>query len=151
MIACADEEMLNYLYQHSFRAPLTYELFKLINVADIIGLVEARYETLDWKRIRRSFPLLYNALPLVDHIAPWDARVVSSGLRPESRLDPRQFVGWPRRRLKELKAEDCRLTDILARTFLPSKWWVMIYYGRQTACSWPSASSGATPGIYTGG
>ena len=129
MIICADEEMLIYLHQHAFRAPLTYELFKLINVADIIGLVETRYETLDWKRIRRSFPLLCNAPPLVDHIAPCDARVVSSWLRPESRLAPRSVVGWPHRRLKELKAEGCRLTGILARTFLPSKWWVMLYYG----------------------
>ena len=125
----ADEEMLHYLYQHGLRAPLTYESFKLINVADIVGFVETHNESLDWERIRTDYLLLYTALPLLHHLTPWNKEKVPPWLLPENKLTPEPYQGWPHKRLKELKAEGTRLPEILRKTFLPSLWWLRMYYG----------------------
>jgi len=125
----SDEEMLHYLYQHGLRAPLTYESFKLINVADIVGFVETHHENLDWKWIRTNYPLLCTALPLLHHLTPWDREKVPPWMIPENKLTPGPYQGWPHKRMKELKAEGTQLLEILHRTFLPSLWWLKMYYG----------------------
>jgi len=123
------EEMLHYLYQHGLRAPLTYEPFKLINVADIVGFVETHHENLNWKRIRSDYPLLCIALPLLHHLTLWDKEKVPVWMIPVDRLTPVPYHGWPHKRMKELKAEGTRPLEILRRTFLPSTWWLRMYYG----------------------
>lgn len=125
----SDEELLHYLYQHGLRAPLTYEPFKLINVADIVGFVETRGERLDWERMRSDYPLLCSALPLLHHLTPWDREKVPAWMIPVNKLAPIPYQGWPHKRMKELKAEGTTLLEILRRTFLPSIWWLKMYYG----------------------
>lgn len=131
-----DEETLHYLYQHGFHAPLTYEPYKLINVADIVSFTEKNYATLDWQRIRQQFPLLSSALPLMHHISPWNCTTipddfVSLQIR-KKRLSPVSFTGWPKRRLRELKASGRKRHQILFDTFFPPSWWLQIYYGAVT-------------------
>ncbi|MEJ2134814.1 MAG: nucleotidyltransferase family protein [Desulfofustis sp.] len=125
----SSEEMLHYLFQHGLRAPLTYESFKLINVADIVGFVETYHENLDWERIRSNHPLLCAALPLLHHLTPWDREKVPPWLLPDNNLTPVPYQGWPHKRLKDLKAAGTRLPEILRKTFLPSIWWLRMYYG----------------------
>jgi hypothetical protein len=125
----SDEEMLHYLYQHGLRAPLTYESFKLINVADIVGFVETRGGDIDWEQIRSNYPLLCTALPLLHHLTPWDREKVPPWLLPGTKLTPLPYQGWPHKRMKELKADGTKLLEILRRTFLPSIWWTKMYYG----------------------
>lgn len=125
----ADEEMLHYLYQHGFHAPLTYEPYKLINAADLIGFVEKNYQAFDWQKLGEQFPDLDRALPFLHHIAPWDPDKVGPQWLSPIKLEPASFDGWPHKRLKELKAEGERLPAILYRTFLPPRWWLGIYYG----------------------
>ncbi len=131
-----DEEMLHYLYQHAFRPPFTYELYKLINAADIISFTEINYATLDWEKIRNQYSLFYNALPLMHHISPWDFDKVPkefiSRRDQKRRLRPVPYVGWPHKRLKELKAEGKKIHRILLDTFIPSRWWIGVYYGEKT-------------------
>lgn len=127
----ADEEMLWHLYQHGFHAPLTYEPYRLIAVADIIGLVEARLESLDWDRIRAVYPQLYRILPLFDHISPWKGEVlekISSTGGTVFGGAGLSFQGWPRSKFAKPKARG--LVMILYNTFLPSRWWLMLYYGK---------------------
>ena len=129
----SNEETLHYLYQHAFHAPLTYEPYKLINVADIIGFTELNYSKLDWSRIPKDFPLLYNALPLLQHISPWNFNKVPAdfvSLR-EQRKDrtTTPFIGWPHRRLKEQKEGRWNRYQILRDTLFPPFWWLRIYYG----------------------
>jgi len=128
----SDEETLHYIYQHSLRAPLTYEPFKLINAADIIGFTEKHCSRINFDYIKRKYPLLHQVLPLMHHISPWDSDKI-----PESLADteygkarsPNPFKGWPQKRLKEFKAEGNRLPHIILNTFLPSSWWIATYYG----------------------
>ncbi len=128
----ADEEMLHYLYQHGFHAPLTYEPFKLVNAADLTGFVENHFTTLDWPMIDERFPLLPRAVPLLHHIAPWNPEKIDADWLPQRPLEPRAYNGWPHKRLKELRGEGLQLPAILRSTFLPSKWWLGIYYGSLT-------------------
>lgn len=126
------EEILHYLYQHGFRAPLTYENYKLINAADIIGYIEMHFQEVDWKMIQEQFPLLMKALPLMHHISPWDFDRIPKGFvsRRDRRrkLQPVPFHGWPQRRMKELR-QQVSLRELLKETFLPSRWNLKIYYG----------------------
>jgi len=137
-----DEETLHYLYQHAFRSPLTYEPYRLINVADIIGFTERNCLALDWQQIRERFPILLTALPLMHHISPWDFEKIPKGFVPEKewkrRLEPVPFDGWPSRRLKVLRTESRTLWQVLLDTFLPSIWWLGVYYGSVTVggCLW---------------
>jgi len=127
-----NEEMLHYLYQHGFHAPLTYEPYKLINAADLIGFVEQNYDKLDWDRLRNQAPQLVKAIPLLHHLAPWNPEIVDPGWIPQRRLEPRPYDGWPHKRLRDFKAQGRGLPDILRRTFLPPTWWLGIYYGAVT-------------------
>lgn len=126
------EETLHYLYQHGFRSPLTYETYKLINVADIVGFVEKYSKEIDWQRVKQLYPKLYRALPLMQHISPWNYdRVPESFLSRRNRqrtLQSIPFTGWPQRRMKELE-QKVSLSEVLKETFLPSCWWLRVYYG----------------------
>ena len=132
MLTFADEEMLCYLYQHGFHAPLTYEPYKLINAADLIGFIEERYNHLDWEYLDKHCPLLRRALPALHSISPWDRARVPARFVQGEHLEPRPFCGWPHKRLRELKGAGGKLPQILSKTFLPPRWWLKIYYGADT-------------------
>ena len=125
-------EMLDHLYLHGFRAPLTYETYKLINAADLISFIEQNFISLDWSRIGRKSPRMVRALPLLHHISPWDFTKVPESFVPkrvrQRRIEPKPFIGWPQRRFKAFKGR-ARLRDVLRETFLPSSWWLRMYYG----------------------
>lgn len=135
VLTFSHEETLHYLYQHAFRAPLTYEPYKLINVADIIGYTEKYFEALDWQMIRKRWPLLYNSLPLMQHVSPWNRQKVSKEIivpvKERRTVDLSPFNGWPHKRLKDFKANGIGWSRILKDTFLPPVWWTKIYYGER--------------------
>ena len=136
VVTFSHEETLHYLYQHAFRAPLTYESYKLINIADIIGYTEKYFVTLDWQMIKERWPLLFNALPLMQHITPWDDNKVSGEItlihNVAKHVDTRSFAGWPHHRMKEQKAKGRKWYQVLRDTFLPPVWWTKVYYGEKS-------------------
>lgn len=108
-LTLGDTETLHYLYQHAFRTPLAYESYKLINVADITSFTEKLFHNIDWSGIRREYPQVFNVIPLLHHISPWDFEKIPRDFVSERdhrrRLKPQAFVGWPNRKLKELRAD----------------------------------------------
>lgn len=131
-----DEEMLHYLFQHCFHAPLTYEPYKLINCADIIGFTEINFETLNWDHIKKQYPLVFQALPLLHHISPWDNRKIPSSFLSEKekkqKLEITPFQGWPRKRRKDIRNEKVTTWQMISDTFLPSSGWLRLYHGART-------------------
>ncbi|SDP40328.1 nucleotidyltransferase domain-containing protein [Desulforhopalus singaporensis] len=131
-VTFGDEEMLNYLFLHGVRSPISYENFKLINIADVVGFVEKNCRSLDWDGIGKRYPLLYKSLPTMHHITPWNHDNVPKEFvaltGEKKRLEPKPFVGWPQRKLKELR-KTATVAEILKETFVPSSWWVRAYYG----------------------
>ena len=125
----AREEMLWHLYQHGLHAPLTYEPYRLISVADIVGLVEANVATLDWEKIAAIYPQLFRALPLLHYLTPWHDTVLEK-IPFKKRAAPSgvgaSFNGWPR--VKFVWQKKKGICEILGRTLVPPQWWVMLYY-----------------------
>ena len=127
-----DEEMLHYLYQHALHAPLTYEPFKRINICDIVSFTEKHSLTMDWYRVEKDFPLLFNALPMLDQISPYNRENVPDFIMdalPKKSLLPCPFSGWPYRRRKDFRVNKVRLHRALSSTFIPPIWWARMYYG----------------------
>lgn len=126
------EESLHYLYQHGLRGPLTYENYKLINIADLIGYTEQYYLEIDWELIKKKISALHRALPLLHHVSPWNSDQIPEKFFPAAghrkELTPIPFRGWPQRRIKELKGR-ASLGSVLKETLFPSSWWVKTYYG----------------------
>jgi len=125
----ADEEMLWHLFQHGFHAPLTYEPYKLISVADIVSLVEHKVEELDWEKIMAVYPQLFRALPFFHHITPWNKSVMSvvscaEGAALSAVGEP--YRGWPRSRF--IEQTDKGILLLLRDTFFPGQWWMGLYY-----------------------
>ena len=59
-------------------------------------------------------------------------RTISPGVRKSllgKRLEPLPFNGWPRKRRKSFRAENWNARQIVKETFLPSRWWLGVYYG----------------------
>jgi hypothetical protein len=131
-----DEDMLWYLYQHGFRAPLTYESYKLINAADIISLTEASYSCLNWQNIHKKYTELIKVLPLMHHITPWNPEIIPREFVSEKeRAQLRKttpFQGWPKKKIREQKMAGQKIHNILFATFFPSSWWLKVYYGLGT-------------------
>lgn len=132
-LAFSHEEMLHYLYQHAFRPPLTYEPYKLINAADIISYIEKYYNEIDWLDIQDRFPGFSRAFPLMHHISPWNFDRVPENFLPTAdkhrKLIAKPYMGWPRKHLSELK-QNSSMIQIIKETFLPSRWWMAVYYGK---------------------
>jgi hypothetical protein len=68
--------LLQHVYRHGFCLPLhRAESFRLIWVADVIGLVETHADTLDWGALARQDRRLYGALPWFGCLTPWSPHV----------------------------------------------------------------------------
>lgn len=60
------EETLWHIYRHTFCMPVGYEPLRLIWVADLISLVEAWVDVLDWEQVRWQYRAAWNVLPLLE-------------------------------------------------------------------------------------
>ncbi|OGR19883.1 MAG: hypothetical protein A2X81_04085 [Desulfobacterales bacterium GWB2_56_26] len=124
------EDLLLHVYLHGFRAPLTYEPYRLIHLADIVTLVEQHLIQIDWNRVRDDFPTVRQVLSSFHCLTPWSDDVVQR-LGIDITLMPHQpgeqYRGWPRRRLHATKLHE--LPGLLRDTLMPSPWWMQVYYG----------------------
>ena len=124
------EETLWYVYLHGFRAPLTYEAFRLVHVADMVNLVERFLDRIDWDRASQLFPALPVVLSRLHFITPWTMDVTSRlGLvvddRPQHSGVP--YNGWPHRSFKGV--EKTKWLELARDTLWPPSWWLQLYYG----------------------
>ncbi|WP_339136663.1 MAG: nucleotidyltransferase family protein [Candidatus Electrothrix sp. GW3-4] len=124
------EESLWYIYLHGFQAPLTYEPFRLIHVADLVTLVEKFYDKIDWQATHKEMPILVNVLSCLHHLTPWPEHI-REGLKLDITDRPQHaglpFDGWPLRKIR--KTPWTRLPALAKETLWPSRWWVQLYYG----------------------
>ncbi len=124
------EETLWYVYLHGFQAPLTYEPFRLIHAADLVSLVEKYSEELDQQILTKKWPAATNILSRFHSITPLQEQVISRFNLPVKKHlhDAGQpYQGWPQQRFKKTKLH--KLPQLVGDTFLPSRWWIQLYYG----------------------
>jgi len=124
------EDMLWHVYAHAFATPLTYEPLRLVWAADLVSLVEAWVDVMDWDTVQRRYRRAFNALPMLHHLTPW-----SDGVLERLSLDvPRVpggtgqvFQGWPRFSLAAQREKG--YWGILRDSFYPPEWWLRMHYG----------------------
>ncbi|MFL5805033.1 MAG: nucleotidyltransferase family protein [Roseiflexaceae bacterium] len=81
------EDTLWHIYRHAFCMPAAYEPLRLIWVADLVSLVEAWLDRIDWERVQRQYPAAYALLPLLDALTPW-GDAARARLRAEAPAPP---------------------------------------------------------------
>jgi hypothetical protein len=124
------EEMLWHVYRHAFCNSLPWSHLRLIWVADVVSVVEAWHERMDWERVARLFPEVWHGLPLLHFLTPWSASVRARlGWGEISRPAGvgRPYAGYPFRPWGPLRQEG--LGHALAESFWPSEWWLRLHYG----------------------
>lgn len=124
------EETLYYVYLHGFQAPLTYEPFRFMHVADMVTLVEKFIDVINWQQVRKEMPLLLNAISRFHYLTPLPDKVVSQldlnvQKHPGGAGIP--YKGWPKRKIAAV--QKTKLLQLSIDTFWPSQWWMQIYYG----------------------
>lgn len=125
------EETLWHIYRHAFAMPVIYEPLRLIWAADLISLVEAWVDVMDWERVRRQYRAAWNVLPLLHSLSPWSDRVLEQLRLPMAQLPGgagTNYEGWPRFTLAEQRAKG--FWRIARDSFFPSPWWLRVYYGQ---------------------
>ncbi len=129
-LALGKEDMLWHVYRHAFGMPLTYEPLRLIWVADLVSLVEAWLDQLDWERVRRVYPAAYRSLPMLHHLTPWSERAIERlqlRVAPPPRGIGIRFDGWPRYTLAEQRPKGLRRS--VWDSVFPAPWWLRLRYG----------------------
>jgi hypothetical protein len=123
-------DTLWHLYRHGVSfTPIAEVPFRLINAADIVGLVEQEIDHTDWRTLFASYPALKTALPLFHFLTPWSPNVIrrlSMNIRkaPEGVGIP--FLGWPRLPLNRIRST--RAISFIRDTLWPPEWWFRLYY-----------------------
>ncbi len=127
------EEMLWHLCQH---LTLIGQPFRLIWLADIVGLAERFAPEIDWRRVERNYPQVLSALLLFHFITPLSEQLGrAAGLKigPVPAGVGQEFQGWPARSIRQLRAPGKGYGRILRDTFWPAEWWLRLYYGLGSA------------------
>ncbi|MCI5121583.1 MAG: hypothetical protein D3908_10410 [Candidatus Electrothrix sp. AUS4] len=124
------QDTLWYVYLHGFRAPLTYEPFRLVHVADLVTLIEKFSDKIVWQPTSKEMRILGNALSCLHHLTPWPQHI-HEGLelnipdRPQRVGFP--YEGWPLRKIQKTKWT--KLPHLARETLWPSQCWTQLYYG----------------------
>ena len=124
------EDTLRYIYLHGFKAPLTYEPFRFVHVADIVSVVEKFVHTIDWQRIQKEEVNLLNVISCLHVLTPWQKKVsdqLQLNLNVKTSGPGRPYSGWPHRKLRSVKKRE--LPRLAIDTLWPFRWWMQIHYG----------------------
>jgi hypothetical protein len=115
------EDMLWHVYAHAFAINVLRPDIRLISIADLVHATEKWVDALDWERLRREYPRLFRALPLLDHVTPWSPAVLERFDHAPSE------TRWP---VAPPIASALRWTGALKRDVVwPQEWWFRVRYG----------------------
>ncbi len=124
------EAMLWHLYRHTFLIHWRYEWPRLMGVADLVSLVEAWADRLDWDRLRRLYPAVYRVLPLLDQFTPWSAetrRILGMVAEPRQADIGATLLRWPRPLSADHEAHAWR--QMARDTLFPPALWLRLTHG----------------------
>lgn len=124
------EETLWYVYLHGFKAPLTYEPFRFMHVADIVSLVEKFLGIINWQQVCKDAPTFLNSISRFHYLTPWQNNVTQQleldvSDQPEGHGLP--YTGWPLRKFKAVTKTE--FIPLAKDTLWPCQWWLQLYYG----------------------
>ena len=128
------EDMLWHLCQHMIQDVSVFASTRLIWIADIVTFAEYFVTEIDWKKVKKQYPLVFNVLSLLHFMTPLSGKLLnqahlSVGHAPKG--IGADFQGWPRSSLVSQREKG--YWRILRDTFLPSAWWLRSHYGLGSA------------------
>jgi hypothetical protein len=131
------EDMVWHVYRHAIGPPLLASPLRFIHIADLVSLVETKFEQIDWERLIRCYPQAYQILPLIHFLTPWSQPILDK-LHWDVFRSPKfvglDYQGWPRRRLRRSRQFIDWAT--LKQTIAPPEWWQRFYYGAGSRGTW---------------
>ncbi|NQU39482.1 MAG: nucleotidyltransferase family protein [Lentisphaerae bacterium] len=126
------EEMLWHTCQHGLAYPMLLEPFRLKDFADMVSLVEKHHDAIDWPQLTSRQPCLLAALQMVHYLTPLSAPVAAR-IGVHDHAPPcgvgELFDGAPRQQWTVQRASGKSIVQLLCDTFIPSEWWLRLYYG----------------------
>lgn len=124
------EDTLWYVYLHGFQAPLTYEPYRFMHVADVVSLVEKFIVRIDWRKICNEMPTLLNILSRFHYLTPWHENVTQQlalDISDQPAGHGLPYRGWPLRKVGIVSKSG--FIPLAKETLWPCQWWLQIYYG----------------------
>lgn len=124
------EDTLWHLCEHLRFHTTVFLPWRLIWVADIVGMVERFGEEMDWDDLARRRRTALDILALVNALVPLSIRAMAwGGAAPRTVLRGvgEDFQGWPRASLAAQRAKGWR--GILRDTLWPPEWWLRLHCG----------------------
>lgn len=109
---------------------------RLIWVADIISFAEHFVEKIDWEKIKCQYPSILSTLSLLHFMTPLSEALLTKAaisIGPKPKGIGENFRGWPTLALGDERVKKIGYGRFLYDTFLPSEWWLRLYYGLGTA------------------
>lgn len=119
------EDQLWHIYQHMLSGPI-----RLMAVADLISLSERFVDEIDWDLLADRHPQLLNSLALFHDHSPLSPQVVSAaGIERRNGHIPlgSDLRGWSHLPSSQIRV--IGLPKFLYLTFMPSNWWLYLYFG----------------------
>ena len=133
------EDLLGHLYGHSFTNSRFSSDLRLVNVADMVGLVEKYGPELDRAYLRQRYPRLCRVLPLLNLFTPL-TRV------PPPAAASLDYPRWPRAKLPGTRSVGQKFKDSLFDLLFPPRWWICFQYGLATRWEYYVYRWGVYPG-----
>ena len=131
------EDMLWHIYRHAIGPPLLASPLRFIHIADLVSLVETKFEQIDWDRLIYFYPQVYQILPLLHFLTPWSQPVLDR-LHFDVSRSPGQvgldYQGWPRHRIS--RPGQFVDWETIKQTIIPPEWWLRLYYAAGDQSSW---------------
>jgi len=112
------------------------EIFKLINIADLVGFAEAHQDVVDWRYLNNHHPGIRYRYALIQSLTQLSDSLCDhlelKQKAPESHIRTRalSYHGWPQNNyLKKLKKERIHPATLAWQTIAPSSAWLALGYG----------------------
>ena len=128
------EDSLWHLGEHLRFHTTVFLPWRLIWVADILGIAERYAAKLDWDHVARRYPRVLSTLGLLEHLRPLAASArefipIKAARRTPAGIGA-DFEGWPRYSWAQQRHKG--LVRTLRDTWLPPEWWLRLHYGLDT-------------------
>ncbi len=128
------EQMLWHSYIHAVGKLQLVEQFRLIHVADLIGLVETYADQIDWQRLEKLSPQTYHAIMMLHLFSPWsDAAKKSLPFDTESSFNFKNFPHLPSAMGVSSRDRNAWIPHFFKDMILSPDWWVCFFQGNHPA------------------
>ena len=124
------EQMLWHTYIHAVGRLQLVEQFRLIHVADLVGIVETYAGRIDWQQFKNRYPQTYNALSMLHLFTPWPDHIKATLPFDTQRSFPfKHFPRLPRAMAVSSRDRPSWTLHFMMDVAMPPDWWACFYQG----------------------